>query len=183
MNLIEAIEKDSYVSTLDQRAQIALTFFEGLIHNFESDLDLAQKYKAVPLESGNFGAAFDGLGIKLDVERGESIYQPCTLTLSSSFAKIQIIANHPPGWLFVQISKRSALFEGLLHYGVIEVTLHPSGDRSYELNFTRCGWLWIDGMPDRDKIRPRLIVELLWKLLLAPEVPAQIEEANEKAKR
>ena len=126
MSLVETIEKDPYASALDERSQIALTFFDSIIHHLESDLEMAERYKATPSVSGNFGSTFDALGIKLEVVRGDAVHKPSTLTLSSSFTKIEIFANHPPGWLFIQISKRSAMFEGVVHYGVIEVVLLPN---------------------------------------------------------
>lgn len=183
MNLIDTIEKDPYASALDERAQIVLTFFDSLAYHLQSDLELAEKHKSAPSDSANFGAALDGLEIKLDVERADVPHKPSTLTLSSTFAKIQVFANYPPGWMFIQISKRSALFEGVIHYGVIEVALHAQRDRPHEFNFTRCGWLWLEGMPEKDKIRPRLIAELLWKHLINPEIQPQLEELSEKARR
>ncbi|MGA7859491.1 MAG: hypothetical protein WCA11_16270 [Terracidiphilus sp.] len=184
MNLVETIESDPYVSGLEERSQIAQTFFDGLTHSFESDLSMAEKYKSQSAQFGNFfGPAFDGLEIKLDVERGETIHKLSTLKLSSAFAEIRVFANHPPGWLFLQVSKRSAMYEGILHYGVIEVVLHAQKDRPYDLNFTRCGWLWLEGMPDREKLRPRLIAEILWKHVMTPEVPAQLEEVSKKAEK
>jgi hypothetical protein len=183
MNLVDTIEKDLYASTLDERSQIAMSFLDNVIHHLESDLEMAEKYKATPSERGNFSSAFGALGIKLEVVRGDAVHKLSTLTLSSSFTKIEIFANHPPGWMFIQISKRSAMFEGVIHYGVIEVVLHPQRERPHEFNFTRCGWLWFEGMPDKDKIRPRLIAELLWKHLVTTEIHAQLEELSEKARR
>lgn len=183
MNLVETIEKDPYVSALEERSQIALTFFDSIIHHLESDLEMAERYKSTPSVSGIFGSTFEALGIKLETVRGDAVHKLSTLTLSSSYTKIEIFANHPPGWLFIQISKRSAMFEGVIHYGVIEVVLFPQRDRPYEFNFTRCGWLWFEGMPDKDKIRPRLIAELMWKHLITPEVHAQLEEISDKARR
>ncbi|MFZ0744279.1 MAG: hypothetical protein WAM85_07720 [Terracidiphilus sp.] len=160
-----------------------MTFFDSLVHHIESDLELAEKYKTASGESSTFTSSLEGLQIHLEVERADVPYKLSTLTLSSSFTKIEIFANHPPGWLFIRISKRSAMFEGVIHYGVIEIVLHAQRDRPYDLNFTRCGWLWFEGMPDKDKIRPRLIAELLWKHLMIPEIPAQLEELSEKARR
>jgi hypothetical protein len=183
MNLVDTIEKDPYASTIDERSQIALTFLDNILHHLESGLEMAEKYKAATSESGTFSSAFDALGIKLEVARGDTVHKLSTLTLSSSFTTVEIFANHPPGWLFIQITKRSAMFEGVVHYGVIEVVLHPQRDRAPEFNFTRCGWLWFEGMPDKDKIRPWLIAELLWKHLITTEIQAQLEELSEKSRR
>lgn len=183
MNLVDTIEKDPYASTIDERSQIALTFLDNVIHHLETDLEMAEKYKANASESGIFGSTFDALGIKLEIVRVDAVHKLSTLTLSSSFTKVEIFANHPPGWLFIQISKRSAMYEGVVHYGVIEVVLHPQRDRASEFNFTRCGWLWFEGMPDKEKIRPRLIAELLWKHLVTTEIQAQLEELSEKTHR
>ncbi|MGB7548543.1 MAG: hypothetical protein WBM14_12395 [Terracidiphilus sp.] len=183
MSLVDTIARDSYTSALGDRAQIALTFFDGLVHNLESDLQMAENYRAQNSEADSFCSAFDGLEIRIAVERAEAVHKPSSLTISSLYAKIRIVANHPPGWLFIEISKQSAFFEGVLHYGVIEVVLHPRGDRPYELNLTRCGWLWLEGMPEKEKIRPRLIAELLWKHLLNPEIQTQLEELNQRAER
>jgi hypothetical protein len=184
MNLVETIENDQYTSGLAERSLIAQTFFDGLVNSFEADLSMAEKYKAQSSQFGNFfGPAFDGLEIKLDVERPDVSHKLSTLKLSSTYSEVRISANHPPGWIFIELLKRSAMFEGLLHYGVIEVVLHAQRDRPYDLNFTRCGWLWLEGMPEKDKIRPRLIAEYLWKHLLTPEVPAQLEEVSKKAER
>jgi hypothetical protein len=38
-------------------------------------------------------------------------------------------------------------------------------------------------MPDKDKIRPWLIAELLWKHLITTEIQAQLEELSEKSRR
>jgi hypothetical protein len=184
MNLVETIENDQYVSGLAERSQIAQTFFDGMTHSFESDLSMAEKYKSQSAQFGNFFApSFDGLEIKLEVDRAEATHKFSNLKLSSSYSEVRIYANHPPGWIFIELLKRSAMFEGVLHYGVIEVVLHSHGDRPYDLNFTRCGWLWLEGMPEKDKIRPRLIAEYLWKHLLTPEVPAQLEEVSKRAER
>ena len=48
---------------------------------------MAEKYKANPSESGIFSSAFDALGIKLEVVRGDAVHKLSTLTLSSSFTK------------------------------------------------------------------------------------------------
>jgi len=183
MNLVEMITTDPYLAGLEERSQIAQNFFDSLGHNLESDLGLAEKYKTQTAGTTSFGASLDGLKINIEVERAETAYQLSVLTLSSAFSQVRVFANDPPGWIFLQISKRSAMFEGVIHFGVMEVVIHTQRDRPYELNLTRCGWLWLEGMPDKDKIRPRLIADLLWKHLLNPEVQPQLEELNKQADR
>ena len=183
MNLIETLEQDPYVCALEERSEIAFTFFDGLAHHLESDLELARTHKATARNAQGFSASLDGLDIKLEVERGEVPQKPSTLTLSSAFARIVLNANDPPGWMFLRIFKRSAMFEGLIHYGVIEAVLQPLRNPPHDFNFTRCGWLWFEGMPDKDKIRPRYVADLLWKHLVLPEIGAQLEELSEKARR
>lgn len=183
MNLVDTIEQDAYISSLEQRAQIAFTFFNGIAQHLETDLELARKYKTMATDSKSFASAFDGLDIKVEVERGDLAQQPSRLTLSSRYSKIEVFVNDPPGWMFIRISKRSPIFDGVVHFGVIEVALQPQRNPPYELNFTRLGWLWFEGMPDKEKIRPPYVAELLWKHLVLPEVGAQLENIVEKARR
>lgn len=183
MNLIDTLEQDPYASALEERSEVALTFFDGVAHNLESDLDLARQHKERARNPEGFASSLDGLDIKLEIERGETPQKPSVLTLSSSFARIQLNANDPQGWIFLRVFKRSAMFDGLIHYGLIEVVLQPQRNPPQDLNFTRCGWLWFEGMPDKDKIRPRYVADLLWKHLVLPEIGAQLEELSEKARR
>jgi len=182
MNLVDTIEQDGYISSLQQRSQVVNTFFEGIAQHLENDLELARKFKVTATDSANFAAAFDGLNIILDVQRGETAQKSSRFMLSSSFARIELIANDPPGWLFIRVFKRSAIFDGMVHFGVIEVSLQPLRNPPYELNFTRLGWLWFEGMPDKDKIRPHYIAELLWRHLVNPAIATQIESVVEKAR-
>jgi hypothetical protein len=175
------IAQDQYVSRLNEREQIALNFFDGVAQNLRSDLDQAQQHKTQSGgDSSDFGKTLGALDINLDVKRSEDGHAPSTFILSSAYSEIRFIANNPPGWIFIQVSKSSAMFEGVLQFGLVEVVLHTQPNRPYELNFVRLAWLWSEGMPDKDKIRPRLVVDQLWKHLLNPQVLPQLEEFNKR---
>jgi len=181
MSLMNLIAQDHYISRLSEREQIALNFFDGLAQALRSDLDQAEQQKAqTGGDSSEFGKTLSALDIKLDLKRSEDGHMPSTFILSSAYSEIRFIANNPPGWAFLQVSKSSAMFEGVLHFGLIEVVLHSQAGRPHELNFIRLAWLWSEGMPDKDKIRPRLVADSLWKHLLSPEVHPQLEEFNKR---
>lgn len=184
MSLANLVAQDPYVSKLTERSQIALSFFDGLAHNLQADLEQAQQLKAqYGGASSDFGQLLDMLEIKLDVQRPEDGKKPSSLILSNAYAEIRVIANNPPGWLFIQVSKSSAMYEGVLHFGLIEVVLQPQLGRAHEMNFIRLAWLWSEGVPDKDRIRPRLVVDQLWKHLHNPEVHPQLEEFNKRNER
>jgi hypothetical protein len=51
------------------------------------------------------------------------------------------------------------------------------------MNFVRLAWLWSEGVPDKDRMRPRLVADQLWKHLHNPEVHPQLEEFNKRNER
>lgn len=184
MSLVNLLGQDQYVSRLNERSQVAVNFFDGVAQNLQADLELAaQQIAQSGGDSSEMGQTLAVLDIKLDVKRSEDGNGPSTFILSSAYSEIRFIANNPPGWTFVQVSKSSAMFEGVLHFGLIEVVLHSQAGRPYELNFVRLAWLWSEGVPDKEKIRPRLVADQLWKHLLTPEVHPQLEEFNKRNDR
>lgn len=185
MSLANLVAQDPYVSRLTERSQIALSFFDSLAQNLQSDLDQVQQLKTQSgSASSEISQLLDMLEIKLDVQRPEDGRKPASLILSNAYAEIRVIANNPPGWLFIQVSKSSAMYEGVLHFGLVEVVLHPHGGRSsHEMNFVRLAWLWSEGVPDKDRMRPRLVADQLWKHLHNPEVHPQLEEFNKRNER
>jgi hypothetical protein len=181
MSLVNFIAQDQYVSRLNEREQIVLNLFDGIVQNLRSDLEQAEQQKTQSGgDSSELGQTLGALDLKLDVKRSEDGHAPSTFILSSAYSEIRFIANNPPGWVFIQVSKSSAMFEGVLQFGLIEVVLHAQAGRPFEYNFVRLAWLWSEGMPDKDRIRPRLIVDQLWKHLLNPQVLPQLEEFNKR---
>lgn len=184
MSLVNHLAQDPYLSRLGERTEIASAFFEGIVANLQADLDQAEQLRSQAGSSTDeLPQALDMLGIKLDVQRTEDRKGPSSLILSSAYSEIRVIANNPPGWMFIQVSKSSAMFEGVLHFGLLEVSLPTQPGRPHEINFVRLAWLFTEGVPDRDRLRPRLVADQLWKHLLSPEVHPQLEEFNKRNDR
>ena len=138
MSLVNLVAQDPYVSRLIERSQIAFNFFDGLAQNLQADIDQTAQLKTQSGgASSEIGQLLDMLDVKLDVQRPEDGKKPASLILSNAYAEIRVIANNPPGWLFFQVSKSSAMYEGVLHFGLVEVVVLPPGGRPYELNFVR----------------------------------------------
>jgi hypothetical protein len=101
---------------------------------------------------------------------------PPELILSTKFSKVRLVANDPPGWLVIEVSKRSALFSGVLHRGAIEVVMIPHGTGHDEVHFVECDWLNADG-----SVFPKngaAIADKLWEILLLPKIRHQLAAAQ-----
>jgi hypothetical protein len=97
------------------------------------------------------------------------------LTLSTRFSKVRLVANDPPGWLAIEVEKRSPLFDGILHRGAIEITLvtHPAPHS--EVHFVDCDWLCADGS-DFPKTSEGA-ADKLWDILFLPKIRHQLAAA------
>jgi len=112
------------------------------------------------------------LEISLDVKRDEEFHAPFSLKLSTRFSAIGVIANDPPGWLFLQVSKKSPIFDGVLYKGAIQVVqVPPASSRKFHTTAVNCKWL------GKQPSTPNEVADLLWKQLLDPQVAPQFDAA------
>jgi hypothetical protein len=97
------------------------------------------------------------------------------LTLSTRFSKVRVVANDPPGWLALEVEKKSPIFDGVLHRGAVEVVLNPHGTGHAEVHFVECDWLCADGS-DFPKTSEGA-ADKLWDTLFLPKVRHQLAAA------
>jgi len=171
------LSNDPYITGLKRRWELAEEWFAGIARILQSDLeDLKNRIAAAP------GSAFAMESLDLQViggapaqAGGSAEKHPSELTLSTRFSKVKLVANDPPGWLSIEVTKRSPLFDGVLHRGAIEVTLvnHPAPHP--EVHFIECDWLCPDGS------LPKTVEEAadkFWDILFLPKIRHQLAAAQ-----
>jgi hypothetical protein len=171
------LSNDPYIAGLKHRSELAQEWFGGIAKVLQSDLDEFKKQIATAPGSA---FALEALDLKVTggvpVAEGDSASKhPSELTLSTRFSQVKVVANDPPGWLALEVIKKSPLFDGVLHRGAVEVVLNPHGTGHAEVHFVECDWLCADGS-DFPKTAEGA-ADKLWDTLFLPKVRHQLAAA------
>jgi hypothetical protein len=178
MSTRQRLANDSYLAGLKRRSELALEWFDGVAKVLQNDID---EFRNQPEPNANSAFVLEALDLQItgdlpvpgvDTPRKP----PYELTVSTKCAKVRLIANDPTGWLYIEISKRSPIFDGVLHRGAIEVALVPYGVANHELHFVECDWLSADGSEFPKNAQG--IADKLWDLLFLPQVRHQFAAAQ-----
>jgi hypothetical protein len=183
MSARQRLTNDSYIVELKNRSKLAFEWFNAIALALRTDLE---EFKNQETTSSNPSLALETLDLQLigdapitEVAGHDS--GPAELTLSTKFSKVRLIANDPPGWICLEVSKRSPLFNGVLHRGAIEIVLIPHGTAHDEVHFVECDWLNADS-----SVFPKsgeAIADKLWEILLLPKIRHQLAAAQKGASR
>jgi hypothetical protein len=169
---------DPHIGGLKRRSELALEWFDAIAKVLRADLeDFNSQQAMTPAASFAYAALEVQLSEDAPVaENGVRNEQPCALTLSTKFSKVMLVVNDPPGWLCMEVSKKSSIFDGILHRGAIEVALVPRGTVRSELHYVECDWLSPDGA-DFPKASDA-IADKLWDVLFLPHIRHQLAAAQ-----
>jgi hypothetical protein len=178
MNPRQRLVNDTYLAGLKRRSELAFEWFDAIakvlqndIHDFSSQPEPSES-SAYAKESLDLQIAGDLPTPGVDTPKKRS-YE---LTVSTRSAKIRLVANDPTGWLYIEISKKSPVFDGVLHRGAIEAALVPHGIGNHELHFVECDWFNADGSDFPNTASA--IADKLWDLLLLPQVRHQFAASH-----
>lgn len=169
------LTSDPYIAGLKHRSELAQEWFDGIAKVLQGDLDDFKKQAATTPASAFALEALD-LRVTEGAAGSHNGTHPAQLTLSTRFSAVKLVANDPPGWLSLEVSKKSPLFEGVLHRGAVEVALNPHGTGHAEIHFVECDWLCSDGS-DFPKTSEGA-ADKLWDILLLPKIRHQLAAAQ-----
>jgi hypothetical protein len=178
MSARQRLANDSYLAGLKRRSELALEWFDAVAKVLQGDIDA---FKSQPGPTANSAFVMETLDLQITgvlpiQETATPRKPPYELTVSTKCARFRLVANDPTGWLYIEISKHSPIFNGVLHRGAIEVALVPYGVANHELHFVECDWLSADGS-DFPK-NATALADKLWDLLFLPQVRHQIGAAQ-----
>ncbi|MGA2808026.1 MAG: hypothetical protein ABSE87_07805 [Terracidiphilus sp.] len=174
----QRLANDSYLAGLKRRSELALEWFDGVARVLQKDVE---EFSSQAEPTANAAFIMETLDIQITgdlpiPETDTPRKPPYELTISTKCAKARVVANNPTGWLFIEISKRSPMFDGVLHRGAIEIALVPYGVGNHELHFVECDWLSADGSEFPKSAQG--IADKLWELLFLPQVRHQFGAAQ-----
>lgn len=174
---------DPYLAGLKHRSELAQEWFDGIAKILQTDLEDFKKQAAT---AAGAGFALEALDLRLiggasTPESSNKGTRPLELTLATRFSKVRLVANDPPGWLALEVEKKSPLFDGVLHRGAVEVVLNPHGTGHAEIHFVECDWLCPDGS-DFPKTADGA-ADKLWDILFLPKIRHQLAAAQKAAGR
>jgi len=171
------LSNDPYIAGLKRRWETAQEWFNGIARVLLSDLE---DFKAQLATAPGSAFALEALELQItggtpSAEGGREGKHPCELALSTRFSKVKLVANDPPGWLALEVSKKSPLYAGVLHRGAVEITLVTHPTPHSEAHFVDCDWLCADGS-DFPKTAEGA-ADKLWDVLFLPKVRHQLAAA------
>jgi hypothetical protein len=177
------LSNDPYIAGLKRRSELAQEWFNGIAKVLQSDLE---EFKAQIAAAPGSAFALEALDLHViggapPAEGAILSMHPSELTLSTRFSRVKLVANDPPGWLALEITKKSPIFSGVLHRGAVEVVLNPHGTGHAEIHFVECDWLCADGS-DFPKTAEGA-ADKLWDILFLPKIRHQLAAALKSPER
>lgn len=172
------LTNDPYVRALEKRSKLALDWFNAIATALWDDLEEFREQEANRSDR-SYALQTLELGLSGDLPVPDrDAEQKCRaeLLLSTRCSKVRVVANDPTGWIYLEVSKTSPIFNGVLHRGAIEVVLLPQGSGRDEIHLVECDWLNLDGSESPKTGED--IASLLWSILFLPKIRHQLAAAQ-----
>lgn len=179
MSRRQRLSNDPYVGALEKRSSLALEWYNEIAAALKEDLD---EFTEQEVKGPGPSFVLENLALKLSGDLPDCDDKQtarCELALSTRCARVRMVANDPTGWIYLEVSKMSPIFDGVLHRGAIELVLIPHGSSHDEIHFVECDWLNPDG--SETPKNGEQIADKLWDILFLPKVRHQLAAAQRSA--
>lgn len=170
----QRLSADPFMATLKRRAELGFEWFDATVKLLRLDLE---NFQAAAKTNQLLAFSANAYEIKVEAESTSSVDDnrlrlPFTMTLSTRYSKVRLVANDPLGWLCLELSKRSPVYEGVLSRGAAEIVLNPAGISKDPLHWVECDWLSSGGL-DYPQSKEALS-DKLWEILFHPQIRDQV---------
>jgi hypothetical protein len=170
----QRLSADPFMVTLKRRAELGFEWFDATVKLLRLDLE---NFQTAAKTNQLLAFSANAYEIKVEAESTLSVddnrlRQPFTLTLTTRYAKVKLVANDPLGWLCLEVDKRSAVYDGVLARGAAEIVLNPAGISKDPLHWVESDWLSSGGL-DYPQSKESL-ADKLWEVLFHPQIRDQV---------
>lgn len=170
----QRLSADPFLATVKRRAELGFEWFDATVKLLRLDLE---QFQASAKTNQLLAFSANAYEIKVEAESTSSVddnrlRQPFTLLLSTRYSTVKLVANDPMGWLCLELSKRSPVYEGVLERGAAEIVLNPVGISKDPLHWVECDWLSAGGL-DFPQSKEAL-ADKLWEILFHPQIRDQV---------